>query len=455
MTHAEKLRLKDLDRTLVWHPFTQMQDYAQEDPLIIARGEGIYLEDIDGNRYLDGFSSVWCNVHGHRRAEIDQAIRDQLDQIAHSTLLGMSNVPAIHLAEKLIEIAPDGLTRVFYSDNGATAVEIAVKMAFQYWQQRPDPRPEKTAFLHLAQSYHGDTLGAVSVGGIALFHQVYHPLLFPALSAPVPHPYRCAHCAGSCNQTCFETLEQVIADNAPKLAAFIVEPLVQGAGGMLIHPAGFLKRAADLCKQHDILLIADEVATGFGRTGAMFACEREGVCPDILCLGKGITGGYLPVAATLVTDEIYNAFLGDYRAMKTFFHGHTYTGNPLGCAAALATLEVFEKDNTLDALQPKIAYLTRALSRFRAHPHVGDARQCGFIAAIELVSDRQNKTPYPFEDRVGIQVCRFARDRGLLIRPLVNTLVLMPPLTTSESELAAMLDIIYDAICKVTQGVAT
>jgi adenosylmethionine-8-amino-7-oxononanoate aminotransferase len=325
-------------------------------------------------------------------------------------------------------------------------------MAFQYWQQRANPRLEKISFLHLTESYHGDTIGSVSVGGIAHFHHVYHPLLFPTISAPVPHPYRCEHCNGSCEQTCFDTLEQTIAKNADQLAAFIIEPLVQCAGGMLMHPEGYLKHAADLCKKHDIILIVDEVATGFGRTGKMFAYEHENVIPDILCLGKGITGGYLPVAATLTTDKIYNAFLGDYSKIKTFFHGHTYTGNPLGCAAALATIEKLETDRTLDKLESKIAALAAHSKRLNNLKHVGNIRQTGFILAIELVADRKNKTPYPFEDRIGHQVCDIARNNGLLIRPLVNTIAIMPPFAISEHEIEHMLNIIYDAIRAVTEG---
>ncbi len=454
MSSDEKARLKDLDRHLVWHPFTQMQDYAQEQPVIIARADGVYLEDIDGNRYLDGFSSMWCNVHGHRVPEIDAAVRDQLDRVAHSTLLGLSNIPAIRLAKKLVDLAPPGLTRVFYSDNGATAVEIALKIAFQYWRQRPDPRPEKTTFLHLTESYHGDTLGAVSVGGIDLFHRLYRPLLFPTLAAPAPHPYRCSFCAQerACNRRCQQALEEVLKRDASRIAAFVVEPLVQGAGGMIVHPEGYLKRAAELCRQHDVLLIVDEVATGFGRTGTLFACQQEGVAPDLFCLGKGLTGGYLPVAATLATDEVYNAFLGEYTDLKTFFHGHTYTGNPLGCAAALATLKVFEKARTLDALRPKIDRLRQGLSRFESLAHVGDIRQCGFIAAVELVANRSSRRPYPVENRIGPRVCREARNRGLLIRPLGNTIVLMPPLSIPLPELRRLLDITFESIRTVTEA---
>jgi adenosylmethionine-8-amino-7-oxononanoate aminotransferase len=452
MTEQEKQHLRDLDRSMVWHPFTQMQDYAKENPLIIAKGDGVYLEDIDGKKYLDGHGSVWCNVHGHRVPEIDQAIKDQLDQIAHSTFLGASNVPAIRLAEKLVQYTPSGLNKVFYSDNGATAVEIAIKMAFQYWQQCEKPRPEKNTFLHLTESYHGDTLGSVSVGGVAVFHHVFRPLLFPTVAVPVPHAYRCDHCQGSCNQTCFESLEKTLSKHADTLAAMIVEPLVQGAGGMIMHPPGYLAHAADLCKKHDVLLIVDEVATGFGRTGKMFACDHERVSPDILCLGKGLTGGYMPVAATITTDEIYDAFLGEYQDMKTFFHGHTYTGNPLGCAAALASLDLFEKDQTLSMLQAKIAFLTEELARFHPMAHVGQVRQCGFIVAIELVADRQNKTPYPAEKRVGHQICRIAQGKGLLLRPLANTLALMPPFAITHPEIEHMLNIVYQAIRTVTES---
>ncbi|MDA0709482.1 MAG: adenosylmethionine--8-amino-7-oxononanoate transaminase [bacterium] len=452
ISQREKQRLRDLDRSIVWHPFTQMQDYAKEEPLIISKGQGVYLEDVDGRKYLDGYASVWCNVHGHRVPQIDQAIKDQLDQIAHSTFLGASNIPAIRLAEKLVQVTPRGLEKVFFSDNGATAVEIAIKMAFQYWQQCSVPRPEKSTFMHLTESYHGDTLGSVSVGGIAHFHHVYHPLLFPTLAVPVPHAYRCEHCLGSCNQTCFNVLEKALSQHADQLAALIIEPLVQGAGGMLMHPPGYLKHAADLCKKHDVLLIVDEVATGFGRTGKMFACDHEQVTPDILCVGKGLTGGYLPVAATLATTEIFNAFLGDYHEMKTFFHGHTYTGNPLGCAAALATLDLFDTEQTLERLQPKIACLAEHLVRFNDLAHVGQIRQTGFIVAIELVAEKKNKTPYPFQARIGHRVCKVAQERGLLMRPLINTLALLPPFAITEDEIGQMLDIVYLAIREVTES---
>lgn len=454
MDNAQKKHLTEIDQQHLWHPFTQMQDYASDDSIIIERAEGPYLYDVEGKRYLDGYASIWCNVHGHRIPEIDAAIRDQLDRVAHATLLGASNIPAIQLAEKIVDITPDGLDHVFYSDSGATAVEVALKMAFQYWQQRDDPRPDKKKFLHLTHSYHGDTIGAVSVGGIDLFHQVYGPLLRDHVPVPTPHPYRCSFCDAEpiCNHGCLRALEETLTKQADEIAAFFIEPLVQGAGGMLVHPEGYLRNAVELCRVHDVLVITDEVATGFGRTGAMFACEHEQVTPDLMCLGKGLTGGYLPIAATLATNEIYAAFLGDYAETKTFFHGHTYTGNPLGCAAALATIDLFEKHQVIENLQPKIQHLAKGLEEFREHPHVGDIRQCGFIAAIELVANRESRRPFPFEDRVGHRVCERIRERGILLRPLVNTIVIFPPLSLSIDLLDEILDAVHDAIVHVTES---
>ena len=448
MKPSDRQYLKDVDRSHVWHPFTQMQDYAKSDPLVIERAEGAYLYDIEGNRYLDAFSSVWCNVHGHRVREIDQAVRDQLDRVGHSTLLGMANVPSIELAKKLVDITPDGLNHVFYADSGATAVEIALKMAFQYWQQRKDPRPEKTRFLHVASSYHGDTIGAVSVGGIDLFHQTYRPLLFDSLTVPSPHPYRCSFCSEEpeCNKGCLQALEETLERQGDTIAAFFVEPLVQAAGGMFVHPTGYLARAAELCKQHDVLLIADEVATGFGRTGKMFACEHEQITPDILCLGKGLTGGYLPVAATLATEEVYDAFLGAYEEQKTFFHGHTFTGNPIGCAAAIASIDLFGTNRILESLQPKIAHIGSRLLELASHTNVGDIRHLGMIAAIELVANRESRRSFDWQDRVGVRVCDDARTQGVLMRPLGNTIVLMPPLSVSIAQIDDMLDVTGRAI---------
>ncbi|HEY8506523.1 MAG TPA: adenosylmethionine--8-amino-7-oxononanoate transaminase, partial [Gemmataceae bacterium] len=333
--------LERWDRDHVWHPFTPMQEYAAEPPLIIERAEGAYLIDLDGNRYIDGVSSLWCNVHGHRVPELDGAVREQLGRVAHSTLLGISNVPAIRLARRLAELAPPGLGRVFFSDSGATAVEVALKMAFQYWRQCREPRPEKTLFLALTGAYHGDTLGDVSVGDIGRFHDLFRPLLFETVRAPSPYCYRCPLSLdrATCGVACAAELERLVRAHADRMAAVVVEPLVQGAAGMITAPEGYLRRVREVTRECGVLLIADEVAVGFGRTGTLFACEQEQVVPDFLCLAKGLTGGYLPLAATLTTDEVYSAFLGRAEEGRTFFHGHTYTGNPLGCAAALASID--------------------------------------------------------------------------------------------------------------------
>ena len=441
-------QLIDWDHQYLWHPFTQMQEWEQEEPLIIERGKGPYLIDTEGKRFLDGTSSIWVNLHGHRHPTLDRAIKKQLDNIAHSTLLGLANPPAIQLARALIHIAPQGLKRVFYSDNGSTAVEIALKMAVQYWQQRHPEAGSKTSFLHLKMAYHGDTIGAVSVGNIAVFHARFKSLLFPTIEADPPYCYRCplGLTYPSCEMACIDPIEQILKERHRELAGFIIEPLVQAAAGMLPSPPGYLTRIRELCSRYNVLLIADEVATGFGRTGKMFACQHEGVTPDLMSISKGLTGGYMPLAATLTTDEIYQAFLGKYEDFKTFFHGHSYTGNPLGCAVALANLEVFRKDKTLTRLQPKIKTLARLLQPLWQLPHVGDIRQRGFIAAIELVTDKTTRTPYPLEARIGHRVCTIARERGLLLRPLGHVILLIPPLTTTHDVLKRMVDILRESI---------
>jgi adenosylmethionine---8-amino-7-oxononanoate aminotransferase len=423
--------LADLDRNVLWHPFTQQRGWEHEEaPLLIDRADGTTLYDTDGNAYIDGVSSLWCNVHGHRHPKIDGAIRDQLDRVAHSTMLGLSHPGAVELGARLVELAPPGLSRVFYSESGSTAVEIALKMAFQWWQHRGEA--QRTTFVSLREAYHGDTLGAVSVGGIELFHSVYRPLLFDVLHTEAGDD---AH------------LESLLAEHGDRVAAVIVEPLVQGAAGMLMQPPGYLRRVRELCDSHQLLLICDEVATGFGRTGAMFACEHEDVTPDLMCLGKGLTGGYLPLAATLATERIYDGFLAAYEEYRTFFHGHTYTGNPLACAAALATLEVFEEERTLERLGPKIALLERLLADTVAPlPAVAEIRQRGFMVGIELAG-------FEPADRVGHQVTLAARERGAIIRPLGDVIVLMPPLSIEAAELERLVDITAAAIAQAT-GVA-
>ncbi|MFQ5863404.1 MAG: adenosylmethionine--8-amino-7-oxononanoate transaminase, partial [Candidatus Brocadiales bacterium] len=392
--------LEEWDKAYVWHPFTQMKDFLEaERPIVIEEAEGVILRDVHGNEYIDGVSSLWCNIHGHRNRHIDQAVKTQLDKVAHSTLLGLSSVPAVKLAKRLVEITPRGLNKVFYSDNGSTAVEVALKMSFQYWQQTGSP--EKQKFIALEHGYHGDTLGAVGVGGIKSFHGLYKPLLFHTTFTPAPYCYRCPLHKDSreaCRLACLEELEEIMENSCRETAALIMEPLVQGAGGMIVHPPGFLRGVRELCSKYNVLLIADEIMTGFGRTGKMFACEHEDVVPDIMCLSKGINGGYMPLAATLTADRIYGAFLGDQG--KKFFHGHTYTGNPLGCAAALASLELFEDERILEKLQPKIRLFSKSLGSFHELKHVGDVRHLGLIAGIELVKDKRTKEEFSTEEKM-------------------------------------------------------
>ncbi len=446
-----KTELEKDDKQYIWHPFTQMNEYVEENPLIIEEGDGVYLKDIYGNSYIDGVSSLWVTTHGHRKKEIDEAIIEQVHKISHSTLLGLANTPSIKLAKKLIQIVPRGLEKVFFSDNGSTAVEISLKIAFQYWQQKGAKYKNKKKFLSLRNAYHGDTLGAVSVGGIDLFHNIYKPLLFKTFKATSPYCYRCelGKVFPGCKLACSKKLEKVLKSNCENIAALILEPMVQAAGGMIVSPPGYLKKVRELCTKYNVLMITDEVATGFGRTGTMFACEHEGVTPDIMAVAKGITGGYLPLAATIATKEVYNAFLGDYSEFKTFFHGHTYTGNPLASAAALASLKIFKNERVLDKLQKKILYLKERLSNFNRLSSVGNIRQCGFIVGIELVKDKTTKEPYPLEEKIGFNVTAEVRKHGVILRPLGNVIVLMPPLSITEKELARLLDVTYEAIKKV------
>jgi len=440
--------LRKLDKSHVWHPFTQMQEWYEDDILVIEKGEGSYLTSTDGNRYLDAISSLWVTVHGHNHPFINKAIREQLKLIDHSTLLGFSNSPAIRLAKKLVDITPMGLNKVFYSDSGSTSVEIALKMAFQYWFLKGEQRPY---FVKFTDTYHGDTLGSVSVGGMQVFHDIFGPLLFKTFEIPWPHTYWRKK---GLNQSEFKKyslarLEDTLKKNSHKISALITEPLIQGASGMSVAPKGFLKDVAKLCKKFGILLIVDEVATGFGRTGTMFACEQENVSPDILCTAKGLTGGYLPLAATLATDNIYNQFLGEYKEFKTFFHGHTYTGNPLACAAALANISLFKKEKTLNKMPKKILFLTRLLAEIKELTHVGDVRQCGFMIGIELIKDKKKQKAFLVTDKMGIKVCRYARDKGVILRPLGNVIVLMPPLSISRKDLKFLIKVVKQSIIAV------
>ncbi len=442
-------RLRDLDRRHLWHPFTRMDQWMDDEPLVIERAEGCWLFDTDGRRYLDGNASLWVNVHGHRRPELDDALRAQLDLAAHTTLLGLTNPAAAQLAARLVELAPPGLERVFFSESGASAVEVALKMAYAYWRFRA--QPERTLFVSMDGAYHGDTLGAVSVGNLAAFQETYRPLLFPTRTFAQPYCYRCplGLAYPSCALACADTLEEVLAHDAERVAAVIVEPLVQGAAGIVTAPDGHLARVAAIARRHGVLLIVDEVATGFGRTGTMFACQAEGVAPDLMALGKGLTGGYLPMSATLATPAIFDAFLGDQR---TFFHGHSYSGNPLSAAVALASLDLFASRDVLGQARTLAQVLAVELKAFHEHPCVGDVRQRGLMAGIELVSDPVTRTPFPPSAQVGAQVCRRARDLGLVIRPLGDVLVVMPALAMTTDELRFLVSTLRRALAEVTQA---
>lgn len=451
MSRYSTAQLRQWDRDHVWHPFTQMQDWERDDQIVIEKGEGCWLIDTEGNRYLDGVASMWTNVHGHCRPELNQALKDQVDRLEHSTLLGLASEQSIILAARLAQITPPGLDRVFYSDNGSTAMEVAVKMAYQYQAHRG--RPERSRFITFRNAYHGDTLGAVSVGGIDIYHATFKPLMFEAVQAPSPYCYRCELGCGdsrTCGMKCLEALEHIIQEQSGHAAGLVIEPLIQGAGGMIVQPPGFLRGVRDLCDRYDLLMIADEVATGFGRTGAMFACQHEDVAPDIMAVSKGIAAGYLPIAATITTSTVYQAFLGEYSELKTFFHGHTFTGNPLACAVALKSLELFENDRLLEGVQSRILRLSERLERFRSLSHVGDIRQCGLAAGVELVEDSASRRAYDWELKTGVRVCLEARKHGIFSRPLGNTVVIFPPLVISDEELDLLLDGLYRSIQSVT-----
>ena len=437
--------LERWDREIVWHGFTQMQDYT---PLLVERAEGCTLVDVRGRRYLDGVSSLWCNVHGHRHPRLDAALRGQLDRVAHVTSLGVSNPTTVRLAKRLTELAPPGLAHVFFSSDGASSVEVALKLAFQYWRQCPQPEPDRTRFVAFTAAYHGDTLGGVSVGGVTQFHDLFAPLLFDVIRAPAPDSYRLpsgVNRASACGYF-LDQLREVLERHQQETAAVVLEPLVQGAAGIVVQPEGFLRGVRELTRQYNVLLIADEVAVGFGRTGRMFACEHEQVAPDLLCLGKGLTGGYLPMAATLTSDKIWSAFLGDYAERRTFFHGHTYGGNPLAAAVALASLDVFEQERVLQSLPAKVAILQQGLERIASLPHVGDARQKGLIGAVEVVQDKALRRPFPWQERRGQAVCDQALKRGVWLRPLGDVVVIMPPLAISSAELEMLMDVLEQSV---------
>jgi adenosylmethionine---8-amino-7-oxononanoate aminotransferase len=458
---ARHQRLTALDRAHVWHPFTQMQTWLEplpgDEPVIIDHASGSWIFDTRGRKYLDAISSLWVNVHGHHRAELDSAIRLQLEKVAHTTLLGLGSPPSIELAYELVQRAPkaglapgeNGLTKVFYSDSGSTSVEVALKMAFQHWKQRG--KPEKRKFVAVAEGYHGDTIGSVSVGGVDLFHEIFRPLLFDCLRIPSPYAYRWPTGPKHCQDSAAMAAESVIHGRRDEIAALVIEPLVQGAAGMITHPPGYLKRIARACKENGVLLICDEVATGFGRTGTLFACEQEEVVPDFLCLAKGLTAGYLPLAATLTTDAVYESFLGPFESKRTFFHGHSYTGNALACATALASLRLFDEDGTLQHSRAMAERLAEGLAGVAELTHVGDIRQRGMMIGIELVRDRKTKEEYPYAERMGHKVALAARAHQLMLRPLGNVVVLMPPLAIKPQEVDLLVDGVRESIREATE----
>jgi adenosylmethionine-8-amino-7-oxononanoate aminotransferase len=442
-------QLFEWDRQHFWHAFTQMAEY---EPLVIQRAEGCRLFDFDGRAYLDGASSMWCNVHGHAHPRINAAIVEQLSRVAHCTSLGMGCDTTVRLAKRLADLAPGNLDHVFFSSDGSSAVEVALKTAFQYWRQCSKPRPEKTKYIALSEAYHGDTIGSASVGGIARFQGIFGPLLFDVVRAPVPDPRRLPDGISPDAVVAFflDELRRLLEVHHEKIAAMVLEPLVQCAAGMVMHPPGYLRGVRELTKEFDVLLIADEIAAGMGRTGTLFACEQEGVMPDFLCLGKGLTGGYLPMAATITRDEVFRAFLGSHADARTLYHGHTYGGNPLASAAALATLDVFEEEQTLANLPEKVTRLSEHVCKLAEHPHVVRTRQRGMIAALELTPDKSVGSPYPAEERRGWRVCREALQRGVWIRPLADVLYVMPPLAISLDELDFLMKTLAAAIDVVT-----
>ncbi len=453
--HAPLTRQKDYeerDKRYVWHPFTQMADWNEAPTTIIEKGAGITLTDVTGHDYLDLFSSYWCNLHGHGEPRLVRALTAQQAKIAHSTFLGFSNVPAIDLAERLVALSPDGLDKVFYSDNGSTAVEVAMKMAFQYWRHT-ETATKRTKFVGLTLAYHGDTVGAMAVGGVDLYHKVFREMLADTIFAPAPYCYRCplSKTYPGCALACADEIDALLDAHKGEVAAMVIEPLVQCPGGIITAPHGYLAKAAEILRRHDVLMIADEVAVGFGRTGRMFACEHEQVTPDLMALSKGLTGGTIPFAATLTTQKIYDAFLGDYASQKTFFHGHTYTGNQMGAAVALESLTLMEERNMVGVMQEKGARMGDLLLPFEDLPYVGDIRQRGMIAGVELVADRTTGRAYRWEERIGVRVADEAKRRGLLARPLGNVMVLFPAPAATEAELTAMTGALFDAIRAVTE----
>ncbi len=440
------------DLSVLWHPCTQMKDHEQLPLIPIRRGEGVWLEDFDGKRYLDAVSSWWVNVFGHSNPRINQRIKDQLDQLEHVMLAGFSHQPVVELSERLVSITPAGLDRVFYTDNGSTGIEVALKMSFHYW--RNIGRSDKQRFVTLTNSYHGETVAAMSVGDVALFTDTYKPLLLDTFKVPSPDCYLRPDGVSweEHSRTMFAHMEQTLAEHHEEIAAVIVEPLIQGAGGMRMYHPVYLSLLRDACDRYDVHLIHDEIAVGFGRTGTMFACEQAGITPDFLCLSKALTGGYLPMAAVLTTDKLYQAFYDDYSTLRAFLHSHTYTGNPLACAAALATLDIFEQDNVIEANKRLAVRMKTATAHLSDHPKVAEVRQTGMALAIEMVQDRASKTPYPWQERRGLKVYQHALQRGALLRPLGSVVYFLPPYTITEEQIDFLAEVATEGIDIATRA---
>ena len=440
------------DLSVLWHPCTQMKDHEQLPLIPIRRGDGVWLEDFDGKRYLDAVSSWWVNVFGHANPRINQRIKDQLDQLEHVMLAGFSHQPVVELSERLVQITPAGLDRVFYTDNGSTGIEVALKMSFHYW--RNIGQPGKQRFVTLTNSYHGETVAAMSVGDVALFTDTYKPLLLDTFKVPSPDCYLRPDGTSweEHSRVMFGHMEQTLAEHHREIAAVIVEPLIQGAGGMRLYHPIYLTLLREACNRYDVHLIHDEIAVGFGRTGTMFACEQAGITPDFLCLSKALTGGYLPMAAVLTTDTLYQAFYDDYSTLRAFLHSHTYTGNPLACAAALATLDIFEQDDTLQANKALAKRMATATAHLSDHPHVAEVRQTGMALAIEMVQDKHGKAPYPWQERRGLKVYQHALERGALLRPLGSVVYFLPPYTITEEQIDFLAEVATEGIDIATRA---
>jgi len=439
------------DLAALWHPCTQMKDHEQFPPIPIKRAQGVWLEDYDGKRYLDAISSWWVNLFGHCNPRINAALREQLDRLEHVLLAGFTHEPAILLAERLIQLAPKGLARCFYADSGSAAMEIAMKMSYHYWRNLG--RANKTRFITLANGYHGETLGALSVGNVALYKETYAPLLMPAISVASPDCFyrEPGESCAEYSRRMFIPMEQALEKHAAETCAVIVEPLVQCAGGMRMYDPVYLALLREACDRHGVHLIADEVAVGFGRTGKMFACEHAAIAPDFLCLGKGLTGGYLPLSAVLTTDEIYQAFYGGYATLRAFLHSHSYTGNALACRAALAALDIFEQDKVLENNQMLARAMHDVSARFTHHLHVAEVRQTGMILAIEMTKDKASRTPYPWQERRGLTAARHALSQGVLLRPLGDVIYFMPPYVITAEEIAHMAETARQGIILATR----